>query len=158
MSNDYADDIFSYDPSDTMWLANRNINSINYGISLTMNHLKTRRFQFNRRADVDSPLVSRHLLRASNAILSAASHEGNRHKAKAQASVDSSLLHYREAAKHLMISNQDKSVVMNPGLRYLEETGAPRDMIERHLNWQNDEAILGSESANGKMEKGKTNG
>lgn len=111
------------------------LGDINRGISMTWG---------TTTSGVDNPLVHHHLTAASNAILSAAGHHDTGDINKALLSVDSALLHWRDAAKHLRLMNEEKILVMNPGLRYLMDNNAPRDMIERQQNWEDDNSALGS--------------
>jgi hypothetical protein len=135
---------YKYSQLEKVSLAAGPVSHINDGISYAVS-LLNRPGHLNKRANLKNPLIVQHLNKASNAVLSAASHESSRHQARAQMSIDSSLLHFREAAKHMMMDNRDKALVMNAGMRYLQMTDAPREMIERHKNWQEDAAILGSD-------------
>jgi hypothetical protein len=135
---------YKYSQDEKVSLANAPVSHMNEGISYAVS-LLSKPGHLNKRANLKNPLILSHLKKASNAVLSAASHESSRHQARAQMSIDSSLLHFREAAKHMMMDNRDKALVMNAGMRYLEMTDAPQEMIERHKNWQEDVAILGSD-------------
>jgi hypothetical protein len=135
---------YKYSRSEKVSLAKAPVSHMNEGISYAVS-LLNRPGHLNKRANLKNPLIAHHLNKASNAVLSAASHESSRHQARAQMSIDSSLLHFREAAKHMMMDNRDKALVMNAGMRYLQMTNAPQEMIERHKNWQEDAAILGSD-------------
>jgi hypothetical protein len=133
---------YKYTQKEKVSLAKAPLSHINEGISYTFD-LLNRRGHLNSKANLKNPLIVHHLNKASNAVLSAGSHESSRHQARALMSVDSSLLHFREAAKHMMMENRDKEVVMNAGLTYLRMADAPQEMMERHKNWKEDGAILG---------------
>jgi hypothetical protein len=114
------------------------LGNINTGISMTWGTRNP------ATSATDNPLVHHHLTAASNAILSAAGSHSKGDINRALISVDSALLHWRDAAQHLRLINEEKIVVMNPGLRYLMENDAPKEMIERHQNWENDNSVLGA--------------
>jgi hypothetical protein len=128
----------TYDPSLPVSYIDPSLGQINEGISMTWNwrNLPT--------GATDNPSVHHHLTTASNAILSAAGHHGKGDINKALISVDSALLHWRDAAKHLRMMNEDKLIVMNPGMRYLMGNDAPREMLDRQSEWRDDNYVLDS--------------